>query len=315
MGQYQSVIADYKERLLRAEGQVRAISKTSRADRFMDNEVRKYVKESMWKRCKFITCTETMSDCMNKVAGQFAIPPGNKREHWKNTYAHAVRDALNNCPNNTSQDLKRELSGKCNHGVTCLMSGLTNALLLNSNLALRKEFHGIYASPKVFCSVQACDHATYNFEPFWIFFDRLVANIVAGKKLWTNSDKVGVPITMGGKITIVDKAFTILAIQNYWPKWFSTTGVLGPAKWTDSRQGNAQYMGWREDACSRFDLICCPITHQREMVQSKALELAFQQQATLEYATRRGGTRARAKRQEPSIVVCNELANGNHVAI
>jgi hypothetical protein len=112
IAQYQSVIADYKERLLRAERQVRAISKTSLADRFMENEVHKFVKESLWKRCKFITCTETMSDCMNEVAGQFAIP-GNKREHWKNTYAHAVRNALNNRHrNNTSQDLKREFSGK-----------------------------------------------------------------------------------------------------------------------------------------------------------------------------------------------------------
>jgi hypothetical protein len=109
--QYQAIIRDYKERLLMAERQVRAISKTSLADRFMENEVRKYVKESLWKRCKFITCTETMSDCMNEVAAQFAIV-GDKREHWKSTYAHAVRDALNNQRNNTSQDLKKELSGK-----------------------------------------------------------------------------------------------------------------------------------------------------------------------------------------------------------
>jgi hypothetical protein len=90
---------------------LRAISKTSLADRFMENEVRKYVKESLWKRCKFITCTETMSDCMNEVAAQFAIV-GDKCEHWKSTYAHAVWDALNNQQNNTSQDLKKELSGK-----------------------------------------------------------------------------------------------------------------------------------------------------------------------------------------------------------
>ncbi len=172
----------------------------------------------------------------------------------------------------------------------------------------------MYASPpKVFCNVRACD-ATDNFEPFWIFFDRLVANI-AGKKVWTNRDKVGVPITMGGKITIVDEAFTILAIQNYWPKWFSTTGVRAPAKWTDSCQGNAQYMGWHEDAYSRFDQICRHIKHQRQTVESTDLKLAFQQKATTEYATRQGGTRARSKRQEPSIVVFNELANGNQVAI
>jgi hypothetical protein len=93
--QYQAIIRDYKEHLLMAEQQVRAISKTSLADRFMENEVRKYVKESLWKRCKFITCTETMSEYINEVAAQFAIA-GDKREHWKSTYAHAVWDAYNN---------------------------------------------------------------------------------------------------------------------------------------------------------------------------------------------------------------------------
>jgi hypothetical protein len=77
-------------------------------------------------------------------------------------------------------------------------------------------------------------HAEDNFEPFWLFFDRLVATI-AGKKIWSNRDKVGVPITTGGKITIVNRAFTILAIQNYWPKWFSTMGVPSHAKWMDLR--------------------------------------------------------------------------------
>jgi hypothetical protein len=109
--QYQSVIADYKERLSRAERQVRAISKSHLADKFMENEVRKYVKESLWKRCKFITCEETMEDCMTEVATQFAISP-EKCDHWKSTYAHSVRDALNNRRNNTSQDLKKELAGK-----------------------------------------------------------------------------------------------------------------------------------------------------------------------------------------------------------
>ncbi len=90
---------------------MRAISKTNLADKFMENEVRKYVKESLWKQCKFITCPETMGDCMAEVASQFAIPV-EKREHWKTTYAHAVRDALNNRRNNTSQDLKKELAGK-----------------------------------------------------------------------------------------------------------------------------------------------------------------------------------------------------------
>jgi hypothetical protein len=185
--------------------------------------------------------------------------------------------------------------------------------VLPLSTALRNEYPGMYVSPKVFYNVRSCD-AEDNFEPFWLFFDRLVATI-AGKKIWTNRDKVGVPITTGGKITIVDEAFTILAIQNYWPKWFSTTGVPSPAKWTDSRQGNSQYMGWHEEAYSRFDQICHRIKQQRATLRSKHLELTFQQHATTEYATRRGGTRARAQRQEPSIVVFNELANDSNIAV
>ena len=126
---------------------------------------------------------------------------------------------------------------------------------------------------------------------------------------------MGELISTGGKINIVEEAFTILAIQNYWPRWFSTSDVSEAAKWTDSCQGNAQYMGWHEDAYSRFDQICRHIKHQRQTVESTDLELAFQQKATTEYGTRQGGTRARSKRQEPSIVVFNELANGNQVAI
>ncbi len=95
----------------RAERQIRAISKTSLADKFLENEVRKYVKEGLWKRCKLITCRETMEECMNEVADQFTIDD-KQREHWKSTYEHAVRDALSNRQNNTAQDLKKELIGK-----------------------------------------------------------------------------------------------------------------------------------------------------------------------------------------------------------
>jgi hypothetical protein len=102
---------EHKERLLRAERQIRVISKTTLADKFMENEVRKYVEESMWKCCKFITSNETMGDCMKEVSHQFAIAQ-DKCEHWKSSYAHAVPDALNNRQNNTCQDLKKELIGK-----------------------------------------------------------------------------------------------------------------------------------------------------------------------------------------------------------
>jgi hypothetical protein len=173
-------------------------------------------------------------------------------------------------------------------------------------LALRKEFPGGFDSPKVFTNVRACNEQ--HFEPFWLFFDRLIAS-VAGKKVWTNRDKVGEPITTGNKITIVDEAFTILAIQNYWSKWFSNNGQKEPAKWTDSRQGNSQYMGWHEDAYKQFDSICRRVQQQRSTIQSKQLELRFQQKATEEYATIRGGSRARTQRQVPIMRVFNEISS------
>jgi hypothetical protein len=74
-------------------------------------------------------------------------------------------------------------------------------------------------------------------------------------------------------------------------------------------------MGWHEDAYSKFDSLCRRIQAQRLTAQSQTLEEKFQQKATMEYATLRGGDRAKAKRQEPSMVVFNELVTGNSVAL
>jgi hypothetical protein len=135
----------------------------------------------------------------------------------------------------------------------------------------------------------------------------LIASI-AGKKVWVNHHKVGELITTGRKITITDEAFTVLAIQNYWPSWFGDArGAKQSALWTDSRQGNSQYMGWHEDAYTRFDILCRTIQQQRNSAQSKRLEVTFQRKATEEYATMGGRARARSQRQEPTVKVFNEL--------
>jgi hypothetical protein len=155
--------------------------------------------------------------------------------------------------------------------------------LFHHYLALRKEFPVIYENPDIFTNVCVCDE-TANFEPFWLFFDCLIAS-VAGKKIWTNHDKVGRPITKGNKISIVDEAFTILAIQNYWPKWLSKHGLKEPAEWTHSRQGNSQYMGWHEDAYTWFDLISRRTQQQCSSIHSTQLELCSQKKALEEYAT------------------------------
>ena len=109
---YKAMLRTSQAQLKRAEQQIRAISKSSLVDKFMAGQVKQYVKQSLWKRCKFITCRETMEECMEEVADHFQIT-GGKREHWKSTYEHAVRDALNNRRNNTAQCLKKELTGTC----------------------------------------------------------------------------------------------------------------------------------------------------------------------------------------------------------
>ena len=68
-------------------------------------------------------------------------------------------------------------------------------------------------------------------------------------------------------------------------------------------------MGWHEAAYTRFDLICRRIQQQRSSLHSKQLEQRSQQKALEEYATMRGGSRARARLQEPTVKVFNELNN------
>jgi hypothetical protein len=123
--QYKAMVTTLQAQLRNAEQQIRAISKSSLVDKFMAGQVKKYVKESLWKRCKFITCRQTMEECMEEVAHHFGII-GEKREHWKSTYEHAVRDALNNRRNNTAQGLKKELTG------TCVWTGDTTIILIIS---------------------------------------------------------------------------------------------------------------------------------------------------------------------------------------
>ena len=69
---------------------------------------------------------------MNEVSGQFAIEE-EKKEHWKSTYEHDVRDALKNRRNNTAQDLKKELNGKWDWRGEQTTTNMTNNMCINSS--------------------------------------------------------------------------------------------------------------------------------------------------------------------------------------
>ena len=108
-------------------------------------------------------------------------------------------------------------------------------------------------------------------EAFFIFFDVLVS-AVAGRKVWTECQKAVRLILESKKIvSVLDEAFTILALENYWERWL----VGSTAKWTDSRQGNYQYMGWADAAYTRFDQLCTLLQAQRQNDANKELERAY----------------------------------------
>jgi hypothetical protein len=99
-----AVLIERDEQLERAERQVRAISKTRVADTFLEGQVRTWTKETLWKMCKFITNDQTMHKVMHKRTSKHFKVPALVQEHWKASYAHIVRDGLNQKRNACLQD-------------------------------------------------------------------------------------------------------------------------------------------------------------------------------------------------------------------
>ena len=97
--------------LHQAEKQVRVISNTKLVDSFQESRVRSWSKETLWKQLKLITNDTIMSQAMHKAAEHFKV---NKEEkgHWMSTYAHIVRDGLNQKRNACSQAMRKVLQSK-----------------------------------------------------------------------------------------------------------------------------------------------------------------------------------------------------------
>ena len=144
-------------------------------------------------------------------------------------------------------------------------------------------------------------------EAFNLFFDELVP-CVAGQKVWTLCEKATKKISEAGKIvSVLDKAFTILALTNYWDRWLHK----GTAKWTDSRAGNYQYMGWMDEAYTQFDELCKRIRIQRDSDVNKRLEELYLDRSRRLLAG--GGAQARRDGvvMETSVEVYNELVSAS----
>ena len=113
--------------------------------------------------------------------------------------------------------------------------------------------------------------------PLWwpgsiLFFFNDLVPCVAGQKVWTLREKAIKLISEAKKVvSVLDEAFTILALMNYWERW---TGN-GTARCTDSKAGNYQYMGWADAAYVQFDELCKRICEQRQTRLNKKLEQMY----------------------------------------
>ena len=119
-----AVLIKTEGQLVRAEQQVRTISKTRVADTFLEGQVRAWTKETLWKMCKFITNDKTMHKVMRKASKHFKVPDL-EQEHWMSSYAHIVRDGLNQKRNACSQGFGKTIKSKCpgaamDYLMTCL---------------------------------------------------------------------------------------------------------------------------------------------------------------------------------------------------
>ena len=132
-------------------------------------------------------------------------------------------------------------------------------------------------------------------DRWFCFFDALVP-CIAGKKIWTNQVKISKTITESNCVTVVDEAFTVLCIENYWPKWVKG----GVTRWTQSRSGNTGYMGWDKVAYTRFVCLCKHIKHMRETDESIKMEMKFRENAIQVYRGNSGYMRRRGEEDVPS---------------
>jgi hypothetical protein len=109
VGTKQESIAKLHARNQMLARQIKNITKMGGVDKYELMQIRRMVKEDLFKRVKFFTTTamEGMKYLSNKLN-----VPAERQHEWSATHAHCVRDALNNKRNNVSQDLKAEIKGK-----------------------------------------------------------------------------------------------------------------------------------------------------------------------------------------------------------
>jgi hypothetical protein len=220
----------------------------------LEGQVRTWTKETLWKMCKFITNDQTMHKVMHKGSKHFKVL-ASEREHldvFLHTYYEGwikpkVKCVLAGLAQNDKKQVSRDTVVNL---MTCLtMFFLCHNCTENTHLLQGEE---IITLKKIGPS---------RLHRGILFFNHLVP-CVAGRKVWTQQEKANKLRSEAKKVVLVlNEAFTVLALKNYWKKRWNDTGM---ALWTDSRVGNYQYMAWADAAYFQFDGLCQQIREQRK---------------------------------------------------
>jgi hypothetical protein len=259
-------------------------------DELVTIKLRRFVKERLWKKVKFITDDTVLQKAMNTCAKHFGVEDKEKPD-WKVRHAKEVQFSINNRRNNCAQDLERAYMGKCKrwfHAVSNVVILLTN-VVPNTGLMQDENVPDFLKVEAAFSNVRGNDRNNEDsIIRSWYFFSALVPSI-AGKKIWKSDVMMSKKITDSGCVTCLDEAFTILCIENYWNKWVNK----GVTAWTKSRSGNTGFMGWDKRAYTHFVELCRRIKRQRDESASDDLEHWFQEKASAEFGSGRGSSRRR----------------------
>lgn len=80
-------------------------------DELVTIKLRRYVKEQLWKKVKFITDDTVLQKAMNACAKHFGVDDKEKPD-WKLRHAKEVQFSINNRRNNCAQDLEKAYMSK-----------------------------------------------------------------------------------------------------------------------------------------------------------------------------------------------------------
>ena len=95
--------------------QVKSVTQVGATNLFQETQVRKMVKEDLFKNVKFITTPALEKKCMDYLAKKFAVNESETKD-WISTYKHVVRHTMNNKQNNVVQLFRDQINGKTKRG-------------------------------------------------------------------------------------------------------------------------------------------------------------------------------------------------------